>query len=358
MDEYEGRIEWMNYLSVIWKRKWLVIISTFLCALAAGVFSFLQPPVWEVDAIIQGGKFFDKLRHEEVWIAEGEQTAGQINEGYFDNLIAADLNMNVKEMPKLKVKNLRWTQLVQVSIRANDVEKAKLILHSLFNHVKRDLDKKIDSEIKSNVTQVEHMENIINMENFSIQSREIEISKIKKEILSGRKKLKESEERQKNIIDEMNKVQERIDEIGKQQRKALTEKKEGSDTLSLLLYSNKIQNYFRSYYTLDQKLSAEKLTQEQIREFTNETEAHIRLINTEIERSRRNIEISKKEINLLNEAKSQIDHTQFIKEPTSSLYPVAPRKKLNIFIGGVLGLFVFSLFAFFLEYVEKLKLKE
>ncbi len=68
--------------------------------------------------------------------------------------------------------------------------------------------------------------------------------------------------------------------------------------------------------------------------------------------------MNKKEINLLNEKKGQIDHTQFIKEPTSSLYPVAPRKKLNIFIGGVLGLFVFSLFAFFLEYLDKLKLKE
>jgi len=358
MDEYEGRIEWMNYLNVIWKRKWLIIISTFLCALAAGVFSFLQPPVWEVEAIIQGGKFFDKLRHEEVWIAEGEQTAGQINEGYFDNLIAADLNMNVKEMPKFKVKNLRWTQLVQVSIRANDVEKAKLILHSLFNHLKRELDKKIDSEIKSNVTQVEHMKNIIDMENLGIESREIEISKLKQDILSRRKKLKNSEERQKNIIDEMNKIQERIDEIEEQQRKALTEKKEGSDTLSLLLYSNKIQDYFRSYYALDQKSSAEKLTQEQIRELINETEANIRLINTEIELSRRNIEISKKEINLLNEAKTQIDHTQFIKEPTSSLYPVAPRKILNILIGGVLGLFVFILFAFFLEYIEKLKPKE
>ena len=357
MDEYEGRIEWMNYLNVIWKRKWLIIISTFLCALVAGVFSFLQPPVWEVDAIIQGGKFFDKLRHEEVWIAEGEQTAGQINEGYFDNLIAADLNMNVKEMPKLKVKNLRWTQLVQVSIRANDVEKAKLILHSLFNHLKRDLDKKIDSEIKSNVTQVEHMENIINMENFSIQSREIEISKIKKEILSGRKKLKESEERQKNIIDEMNKVQERIDEIGEQQRKALTEKKEGVDTLSILLNSNRTQEYFRSDM-LEQRLNVEKLTHEEISLFINRTEGEIRLINSEIEEKRKNIEVVKKEINLLNEKKGQIDHTQFIKEPASSLYPVAPRKKLNILIGGVFGLFVFSLFAFFLEYLEKLKLKD
>ncbi len=357
MDEYEGRVEWMNYLNVIWKRKWLIIISTFLCALVAGVFSFIQPPVWEVDATIQAGKIFDKERHEEVLIIEGEQLAGQINEGYFNNLIAAELSLDVMEMPKIKARNLRWTELVKVSIRANDVEKTKQILYSLFNHLKKDLDKKIDSELKTNTTQLEHMENIINMENLGIQSREINISYLKQNILSARKKLNSSLEHQKKIIDEMNAVLERIDEIEKQQRKVLTEKKEGSNTLNLLLNSNKTQEYFRSDM-IEQKLSVEKLTQEEINLVINRTEADIRLLNSEIEQKRKNIEMSKKEINLLNEAKSQIDHTQFIKEPTSSLYPVAPRKKLNIFIGGVLGLFVFSLFAFFLEYIEKMKLKE
>ncbi len=357
MDGYEGTIDWIKYLNVIWKRKWLIMISTFLCALAAGVFSFLQPPVWEVDAVIQGGKYFDRERHEEVLMVEGEQIAGQINEGYFDNLIAAELNLDVKKMPKLKAKNLRWTELVQVSIRANDVEKTKQILYSLFNNIKKDLDKKIDSELKSNAALVAHWESIIEMENLGIQSREIEKSKLKQDILSARKKLKNSLERQKNIIDEMNAVLERIDEIEKQQRKVLTEKKEGSATLSLLLNSNRTQEYFRSDM-IEQKLNVEKLTQEEINLFINQTEADIRLLNSEIEQKRKNIEISKKEINLLNEKKAQIDHTQFIKEPTSSLYPVAPRKKLNIFIGGVLGLFVFILFAFFLEYLEKLKPKE
>ncbi|MFW6160581.1 MAG: Wzz/FepE/Etk N-terminal domain-containing protein, partial [Acidobacteriota bacterium] len=60
MDEnqdYYDEINLMDYLNVIWKRKWLIIIPTILLAAAAGVYSFLKTPVWEVEAIIQPSKF-------------------------------------------------------------------------------------------------------------------------------------------------------------------------------------------------------------------------------------------------------------------------------------------------------------
>ena len=52
MDDYENEIELMDYLNVIWKRKWLIIIPTFFLPLATGIFSFLTPPKWGVDAVI------------------------------------------------------------------------------------------------------------------------------------------------------------------------------------------------------------------------------------------------------------------------------------------------------------------
>ena len=63
------------------------------------------------------------------------------------------------------------------------------------------------------------------------------------------------------------------------------------------------------------------------------------------------------EIENLNESKGRIDFTKFIKEPTPSLNPITPRKKLNVLISGILGLFVFTLLAFFIEYLEKQKSK-
>lgn len=354
MDEYEGRIEWTNYFKIIWKRKWLIIISTLLCAIIAAIYSFLQPSQWKVDAIIQGGNFFDEERNEEVVIVEGEQLAGQINEGYYDNLIVAELNLGVNELPKLKAKNLRWTQLVQISTRASDIEKAKLILNSLFKQIKGDIDKKIDFELNLIETQIEHHKNIIEMENLNIQSREKEKSKLRQKIVPEQNKLKKSEERYKNILNEMDAVIEKIDEMEKQQIKTLPEKKGESEDLSCSLYSNSLLKYFQSY-TIEQKINAEMLRQEQIRGFINETEQNIRQLNAEMEQSRKNIEVSMKEINLLKEKKGYINYSQFVKEPSSSLHPVSPRKKLNILIASILGLFVFTLFAFFLEYIQKQK---
>jgi len=56
---------------------------------------------------------------------------------------------------------------------------------------------------------------------------------------------------------------------------------------------------------------------------------------------------------LLNEKKQRIDYAQLVKEPTVSLYPVSPRKKMNVLIAGFLGFFCFSILALFLDYVKK-----
>lgn len=196
------------------------------------------------------------------------------------------MNLDIREFPKLKADNLRDAKLLRVSLRDQDVEKAKLILTSLFNHLKRDLDKKIDVEIKGIDTQISTSENEIKKKNIDIQSKEIEKTMIKQGILSAQNKLKISEERFKNIMDEMKAVKQRIDEIEK--------------------------------------------------------------LNNEIE----NI---KNQIDLLNKRKGRIDYAQLIKEPTSSLYPVSPRKKLNVLIAGILSLMIFTILAFFLEYVGKYK---
>jgi len=75
----------------------------------------------------------------------------------------------------------------------------------------------------------------------------------------------------------------------------------------------------------------------------------------EIENIKNKINTLQSEIKLLGDKKLRIDYAQLMKEPTPSLYPVSPRKKRNVAIAGVLGLFMFTVLAFFLEYIEKQK---
>ena len=82
MNEYEDEIVLMDYLNVLWKRKWLIIIPTFLLVMAVGVHSFFLPRVWEVDAIIQPSKYFFQDQggqFREYLVDDPKNIVGQIN---------------------------------------------------------------------------------------------------------------------------------------------------------------------------------------------------------------------------------------------------------------------------------------
>ena len=355
MDKYEDEVEFIDYLNVIWKRKWLIIIPTLFITLAAGAFSFLIPPKWEVDAILLPSKFFvqtEQGQFEEVVVIDPRQIAGQINQKSFNSLITAELNLNPRKFPSLSAENLRDTKLVRVVIRDTDVARAKSILQKLFDHLKTELDKKINVEVKAIDSKIITKEKEIREKELDIQSKEIEKSKTKQQILSAQKKLEISEHRFDGITEEMKSVKKRTEEIEKQQRESLEGKKEGMEAISLLLYSNEVQQNLRYYNTLEEKLSEEKITQENLRLVIKEGQEEIRQFNTDIEKLKNEMEESKNQISLLDDKKARIDYAQLVKEPTSSLYPVSPRKKIYVLVAGFIGLIVFGFLAFFLEYLE------
>ena len=471
MEEYENEFELMDYLNVIWKKKWLIIIPTFILVVLVGIYSLSLPKVWEIDAIIVPSKIIlrtDDGQFSEVLVTDPKQIAGQINQASYNNLIAAELNMNVEEFPKIEAENLRDTNLVRISIKAQDVEKGKSMLLSLFNVLKIDLDEKIKVEISGIDTQIESnnnriksknieienkknaieaikltikdkentiktkknrikdkqnliittentiklKESSITIKNLNIESKEMEKNGMQEEIESLQNKLVISEERITAIAVEMKDVKERIDQIEAEQQKVL---KMGNDknAIGILLYSVEIQNNLRYYNTLDEKLSNEKLTQEninlaiegkkrEIKQTDNQIEqirtqiedvkteinnvkteidnintqiddinTQINDIETDIEKTRNeiktiqnsiiisgnDIENINNDISFLKEKKARIDFAELIKEPTSSLGPVAPRKKRMVMVAGMLGLFIFTMLAFFLDYLAKQKIK-
>ncbi len=331
MDEHEDEIDLMDYLNVLWKKKWMIILLTFIIVVAVGIYSFFLPRVWEIDAIIQPSKFLIQTEQggfEEVLVVDPKQIAGQINQASYNHLIAAELNLDIKGFPKLRAENLRDTKLVCISIREQDVEKAKLILTSLFNHLKRELDGKAAIEIKGIDAQ--------------IISNEIEKTGLKTETNVSKKKLRIIQQRKKEIEDEMRETRKRIEILEKEQLSNLKkEKRSETESLGMLLYSNEIQQNLRYYNTLNELLSSKKIEEENF--------------NLEIENGEKRIKQLENTIENLNERKGRIDYTRLIKEPTSSLYPVSPKKKHNVMIAGILSLMIFTILAFFLEYVQKHK---
>jgi LPS O-antigen subunit length determinant protein (WzzB/FepE family) len=109
----------------------------------------------------------------------------------------------------------------------------------------------------------------------------------------------------------------------------------------MLLYSNEIQHSLRYYGELNEKLSEERIEEEDVK--------------SRIQEEKTNISFQNNNISNLKEIKERIDYTKVIKHPTPSIDPVFPRKKLIVLIAGILGLMVFIPLAFFIYYIEKRK---
>lgn len=374
MTNYENEIEWMDYMNVLWKRKWLIIIPTFILVLAVGVYSFFLHKKWEIEALLMPGKFFaynDKGQFNEITVTDPKQIAEQINAASYNYLIAAELSLEIRELPKLKAENIKETKLVRITAKENDVERAKLVLNSLFNHLKSDIDKKIEVEIKDIDTRIRTSESLIKHKELLIKDNLTEIklkqigkNKIQQEILSAENKSEISEERGKNILLEMKEVKKRIHELEKQQNKVLAENKGENEAVTLLLYLNEVQNNLHHYSTLDERLVNEKITQENLsllrkekKEDMKQSDTIIEKLRIDIDKIKNDIENVKNLIGFLKEKKARIDYAQLIKKPTPSLRPVYPQKKLNVILAGIVGLMIFTILAFFLERLEKQNVK-
>lgn len=368
----KNEVDLMDFLEVLWKRKWLIIMPTVLFVLIVGVISFLLPEKWKIESIIEPSKFFiqtEQGNFQEFLVSDPKQLAGEINNDTYDTLIAAELNIDIKEFPEIEAENVIDTNLLLISIKSQKVNAAKSILLSLFDHMKRDMDKKIDVEMSSINTEIQVQKNQIKQKNFNIKDikSEIKLLRIEKntlqeEILSLRNKQQISKERTTSLMQEMKSVKARIDKIEEQQRAAISEKQNEMNTLSLLLYSNEVQHNLRYYNTLDESLSNEKLTRENLDFQIKEKKEDMKKLDTEIEKKKtkisginNEIENIENQINLLQEKKARIDYAQLIKAPTSTITPVAPKKKEIVLVAGFLGLFIFTVLAFLLEYIEKNK---
>jgi len=395
MDEDRNNLR--DYVRVIWKRKWLIIITTFFCVAVTAALSSALPRKWEVDCILKPSKFFiqsETGEFKEITVVNPQQISVLINNETYRKSIADELGFVLKKVPAIQARELKGTHLIRISLRTSDIDEGKSILLSLFKYVRRDLDSKIEMEVKGLENLIENNKNFIQQKELSITDKLNEIKVIqnenklnkidigknerdelekRQEIISVENLLKISQKREESLLSELNEVRQRIKVIEEQHMKALSEEKNEESALSLLLYSNVIQQNMQYYNTLDKELVTERINQENwrlsikmkegeiknLQDQTARTKTKMDTLNTHISDKKNEIEKIKNDIRnirnsivLLEERKSRIDYTKLVKQPTSSLVPVSPKRKLNVLIAFVLGITVFTLFAFILEYTK------
>ena len=304
MNTQAREIELMDFLLILWKRKWFVLLLTLIVTAAAVVFVLISPKRWEVSTVIVPSKFLVQMeggKFEEFVFVDPKQIAGQINQGSYSSLIVSELNLSLRQIPEIKAENLKDTMLVKISIREKDVEKAKNILRSLLSRLISELNQKADIEIKNTDALIK----------------------------TNQKKVAVIKQREKAIEIEMENTRKRIEALDAEQRASLKKEKTSEmESLAMLLYSNEIQQSLRYHDTLNELLNSKKIEEEDL-----------------------NLKIGD-----LIERKGRIEYAQVKKELSASLNPLM-QKKLIVVAAFLFGLALSVLLAFFLEYLEKSKAK-
>jgi len=360
MDQKE--VELIDYLNVLWRRRILVVLGTLFCMVFAGAISLVMKPVYEVDAIVQPGKFMIQNQggnYEDVIVESPQQIADSVKLKSYDTLILNLLKIEETEMPEIEANSIPGTLLARIWLRDSNKELGKQILSAVINFIKEDIDKKINIEIQNAETLIRDREKEITSNLIQIGSKGIEKERLKNMIVKMENKLRILEKRKEEINAEMGLVRKRIEALEQNQTALL--KKEGrteSDALGLLLYSNEVQQTYRYYDSLQEMISAKELSEQEINMEINSNTQQIKQLDNQIEGIKNEIEKVNNNILYLKELKGRIDYTKVIKEPTPSVKPVSPKKKLNVLIAGVFGAIFFSIGAFLYEYIDRSRAKK
>jgi capsular polysaccharide biosynthesis protein len=355
----EDEIELIDYIDVIRKRKWMIIIGTLALMFVVGVVSFLVKPVYEIDTIVQPGKLWIENQGgniTQVIIEDPRQIADKVQHESYNSLIIQDLGIEEKELPDIKAEFIRDTLLTRIWIRSSKVDLSKKVLDTLIQFLKKDIDDKIDIEINNIDTEIASTESEINTKEIEIQSKHIEKERIAKEIVNLRNKLKIIDKRKEGIGIEMKEVKKRIGAIEQEQADVLKkEKKTEGETLAMLLYSNEVQQNLQFYNDLQEQLAEKELDEEDINIGIEIKREDIKQLDNGVENIKNEIEELKDKISNLRERKGRIDYTKIVKNPRASTYPVWPKKKIYVIVAGLLGLLLFTFLAFLSDYVKKQK---
>jgi len=321
--QFEDEIDLMDYVKVIFKRKRTILFWFFGLIIIAGVLSFfVLPKVYKIDTALEIGALQGRLIESPI------QLVGKIDGDVYGIKVREDLNILEAEWPKRKTENPKETNLIRIVIESKETERSENILKEVNNLILK-----------------EHQD-IINIEKDLIEKKiitaENKIESTEEDILIVNKKIEPLEndiERINNKIESAEKEKESLGEkVGALQQQFIYEQTPGTQF---------------ALFDAKEKLANKEDDIENLYLRINSLQRTIEDYNSQVNSLERTIEDYNSSIDSLEASLADIRETRVVKAPTVSEEPVKPKKKLNIAIAGVLGLFIGVFMAFGKEWWEK-----
>jgi len=326
--EYE-EIDLMDYVKVILKRKWLILVIFFGAAIAAGIFSFLMPKVYKIDTSLEVG-IIERATGatSEQLIESPTQLVEKIKGDVYGIFVREKLQIPEEKYPKIKVENPKDTRLISLAIESAEPPKAQNILEETNNLILAEHQEKIK-------TKKELIEQDIKTTEEKIKLVESDIEKTKNKTQPIDEDIKRIENKINNAEEEKSNLEAKVEALER-----------------VLVYEQTPGTQFALFDTKE-KLANKKQEIEDLYLTINLLRRSKEDLDVQVNSLKTNIESLNAQINSLRASLDEIKPTQVVKSPTVSASPIKPRPLLNIVIAAILGLFIGVFLAFFQEWWEK-----
>ena len=320
----EDEINLTDYVKVILKRKWLILVMFFGAAIAAGIFSFIMPKIYKIDTSLEIGQIAGAV------VEAPGQVVEKIKGDVYGIFVREKLGIPEEKYPKIKTENPKDTRLISLAIESAEPQQAKNILEEI-----------------NNLILVEHQEKIKTKKELieqDIKTTEEKIKLVESDIEKTKNKTQPIDEDIKRIENKINNAEE--------EKSNLEAKVEALERV--LVYEQTPGTQFALFDTKE-KLANKKQEIEDLYLTINLLRRSKEDLDIQVNSLKTNIESLNAQINSLRASLDEIKPTQVVKSPTVSASPIKPRPLLNIVIAAVLGLFIGVFLAFFQEWWGKSK---
>ena len=391
----DEEIELMDYLVVLWKRKWLIMVGTFICLVTAGIVAFNMTKIYEVSTSINVGRI------EGRFVEEGSIISERVKSVSLRKEIAQKLSLPLEEISgevffKLSTKGNKDTLTVEIKRETAKPGQAIKILEIVDENLLQGHQSKIEkarktllgkiviNESKIAVTEIQvealkkELSDKIALNQDRIKDTESEIEALKKE-LSDKIAINENRigikrAKQKALEKQLADIEKEIRSLEQIRDNIIKRRLEEVDVVGMVTYFNDLQARLNSAYstrsqiidqipseiqsyradiaTLQARLTNLNGLPLKIKSY-NEGIATLQARLTNLNGLPLKIESYKEDIATLQGQLNEMRDTEVINPPHSSHYPVKPQKKRILAIAAVLGFIVCVFLAFFLEYTER-----
>jgi len=333
-DQFEDEIELMDYLKVLWKWKYLILVGTLVCAIGAAVGSLNMAKIYGITTVLQPGMLNVADDGKIVYIDSPQNIKGLIQtSGFNDQLLKNVKFPNTEEPPtsvEFKVTIPKETNALEVFYETPHVDIGIQIMKNLNQAL-----------LKKYVKLVEYYGE---KQDMGIARRMSGIDDQKAVLEATKKEIHILEKVINELQAEIRLVKENTVSLIKQRERFVSSEPDTRDILSAILFTNTIQ----------QNIALDKTSRDDLSNYRSRKEK----LSLKLETTQNMIKNLLTEIKSLEFKKSQIQNMQIIKTPERSEFPIKPKIRLNVMLAAVVGFFLTVFLAFFVEYISKYKSRE